>query len=129
MMRLAVLLPAEILLDEEVGKVSAWSPDGSFTILPRHIDFVSPVSAGLLSFTGKGGGEEYIAVDEGLLVKRGSDVTVAVRNALRGADLGGLRSAVEERFEELGEREKAARSSVVRLETDFMRRIYELEEG
>ena len=69
MMRLAVLLPAEILLDEEVGKVSAWSPDGSFTILPRHIGYVSSLVSGLLIYETPEGEEKYLAIDRGILVK------------------------------------------------------------
>ena len=50
-MRLKVLLPTKILIDEEVTKVVAEAEDGSFCILPRHIDFVSALVPGIFSFT------------------------------------------------------------------------------
>ena len=55
-MRLTVLLPTEILVDEEVVKVVAEAQNGSFCLLPRHIDFVAALVPGLLSFvkTGRG---------------------------------------------------------------------------
>jgi len=39
----------------------------------------------------KSRGEAYVAVDEGVLVKTGSDVLVSVRNAIAGTNLGQLR--------------------------------------
>ena len=49
-MKLTVLLPTEILVDEEVAKVVAEAQNGSFCLLPRHIDFVAALVPGLLSF-------------------------------------------------------------------------------
>jgi F-type H+-transporting ATPase subunit epsilon len=41
--RLKVLLPSRVLLDEEVQKVVAEAANGSFGMLPRHVDFVVSV--------------------------------------------------------------------------------------
>ena len=49
-MRLRVLLPTEVLLEEEVTKVVAEAENGSFGLLPRHIDFVAALAPGILSF-------------------------------------------------------------------------------
>jgi len=49
-MNLKILLPTEILLDEEVTKVSAEAENGSFTLLPNHIDFVTAIVPGILFF-------------------------------------------------------------------------------
>ena len=62
------------------------------------------------------------------MVKNGADVLVSVRDAVIGPDLGLLRLMVRERFEALDEREKRARSALVRLEADFVRRFIELRE-
>ena len=48
-MRLKVLLPTKVLIDEEVTKVVAEAENGSFCILPRHIDFVSALVPGSVS--------------------------------------------------------------------------------
>jgi len=39
-MNLKILLPAGILLNEQVNKVIAEAVNGSFCLLPRHIDFL-----------------------------------------------------------------------------------------
>ena len=57
-MQLKVLLPTQVLVDEPVSKVVAEGEDGSFCLLPRHVDFTSALVPGLLVFEPAGGGEE-----------------------------------------------------------------------
>ncbi|GAB4334568.1 MAG: F0F1 ATP synthase subunit epsilon [Candidatus Abyssubacteria bacterium] len=124
-MRLKVLLPAEILIDREVEKVTAEAENGSFTLLPRHIDFVAALVPGILFFTAEGE-EEFIAVDEGILIKRADEVLVSTRKAVRGPELGSLRKAIEREFLGRTEREKKSRSASAKIEADLVRRFMEL---
>ncbi|MBU3966466.1 MAG: F0F1 ATP synthase subunit epsilon [Euryarchaeota archaeon] len=125
-MRLKIMLPTEVFIDQDVTKVVAEAQNGSFCILPKHIDFVSALVPGLLSFE-YNNEEEFLALDEGILVKWGSDVLVSTRNAVRNKDLGQLTQTVKEQFRILDEREKKSRSVIARLEADFAKRILELE--
>jgi F-type H+-transporting ATPase subunit epsilon len=126
-MRLKILLPTEILLDEEVNRVTAEAQNGSFCLLSAHIDFVAALVPGLLSFVNSEGKEGFLAVDEGVLVKEGKNVSVSTRNAVRGPDLGSLRKTVEEQFKALDDREKAIRSAMAKIEANFVRRFLEIQ--
>jgi F-type H+-transporting ATPase subunit epsilon len=126
-MRLKVVLPSGVLLEQDVVKVVAEAENGSFCLLPSHIDFVAPLTPGLLAFTPRDGEEIFLAVDEGVLVKCGPEVLVSTWNAVRGP-LGELRQAVREQFRELGEREQKARSALGRLEASLVRQILNWEE-
>jgi F-type H+-transporting ATPase subunit epsilon len=126
-MRLKVLLPNGVLMDEEVTKVVAEAENGSFCLLPRHIDFLAALVPGLVSFASVSGAEEFLAVDEGILVKCGSEVLVSTRNAVRGPDLGKLEQTVEQSFRRLDDQETMARSAFAKLEASFIRRFMDLE--
>ena len=126
-MNLKVLLPTEVLVQEDVAKVTAEAHNGSFCLLPKHVDFVAALVPGILSFETAGGREAFVAVDEGILVKCGEEVMVSTRNAMRGPDLGQLRRTVEERFKVLDDREKTARSAMVKIEAGFVRRFLEIQ--
>ena len=128
-MNLKVLGPTEVILNQAVTKVIAEAADGSFCILPRHVDFVAALVPGLLSFVSEEGAEEFLAVDEGTLVKRDAEVLVSTRDAVRGGALGELQRIVEQRYRVLDDREKAARSATAKLEADFVRRFLELGES
>ena len=126
-MQFKVLLPTEVVVDESVQKIVAEAADGSFCLLPRHADFLTALVPGLLIFTTPDEVEHFLAVDEGILVKHGSDVLLSSRHAVKGLRLEELERLVRERFEMLDDRERTARSAVAKLESDFVRRFLLLE--
>lgn len=129
MMTLRILVPQQVLLEEEeVQKVVAEGDHGSFGMLPRHVDFVAVLTPGILSYD-TAGGESFVAVDRGILVKQGSEVLVSVREAVAEGDLGELEATVRDRFTRLGEEEKQMETTLARLEADFVRRYAELRES
>lgn len=127
-MRLRLLLPTEILVDEDIYKITAEADNGSFCLLPRHIDFVAALVPGILSFHTPQGVEKFAAVDEGILVKRGREVSVSTLNAILGDDLGHLQAQVEEHFLQLDEHECKTRSALARLEAGTLRGFRQLQE-
>ena len=126
-MKLKVLLPAEVLIEEDVTKVVAEAHNGFFCLLTRHVDFVAALVPGILSYETGSGYEVFLAVDEGILIKCAQEVLVSTRNAVRGPDLGQLKHTVVEKFEALDEREKSARSAMTRIEAGFVRRFLEIQ--
>ncbi|PWQ94012.1 F0F1 ATP synthase subunit epsilon [Leucothrix arctica] len=126
-MTLKLLLPTNVLLEESVTKVIAEAQNGSFCLLPRHIDFVAALVPGILTFTHADGKEQYVAVDIGTLIKHGSEVLVSVFNAVRGDDLNHLHALVKEHFIKLDEEQRIARSALARLEAGVMRHFIQLE--
>ncbi|GJL74706.1 F0F1 ATP synthase subunit epsilon [Nitrosomonas sp.] len=127
-MRLQVLLPTEVLVDEQVVKVVAEAENGSFCLLPRHVDFVSALVPGILSFHTFGGSECFAAVDEGILVKCDREVFISTLNGVRGSDLNHLQALIDERFLELDEHERKARAALARLEAGTLRSFRELQD-
>ena len=118
----------KVLIDKEVTKVVAEAENGSFGILPKHIDFVAALAPGILSFD-SAEGEEFLAIDEGVLVKCASDVRVSTRNAVQSKDLGKLKQTVEQDFRNLDERERKTRSILAKLEIDFAKRFIKMVEN
>ena len=126
-MNLKILLPFRIFAEETgVSRIIAETREGSFGILPHRLDCVAALAPGILTFETPSGGEVFVAVDEGVLVKTGPDVLVSVRRALDGSELGQLREAVEREFLTLNEREKSVRSVLAKMEGDLIRRMARL---
>jgi len=127
LINLKILLPSQVLMEEKVTKIIAEGAEGYFGLLPGHIDFTTALVPGLLLiFPGKGH-EELLAIDQGMLVKRGPDVWISTRNAIRNADLGRAKYLIEEQFKTLDDREKMARSAAAKLEADIIRRFMEMK--
>ncbi|MGY6277739.1 F0F1 ATP synthase subunit epsilon [Methylomonas sp. MgM2] len=126
-MRLKVLLPTEILLDTAVSKVVAEAENGSFCLEPRHIDFVSALVPGLLSYVTLEGRELFVGIDEGILVKCGREVRVSTREAVLGENPKVLHSTILRRISELDEHERNARSVLARLEAGVAKQFSGLQ--
>jgi F-type H+-transporting ATPase subunit epsilon len=129
-MKLKVLLPFRVFAEiDDVIRIVAETPQGSFGLLPHRLDCVAVLTPGILTYETAAKGEVYIAVNEGMLVKTGADVLVSVRNAIGGADLGRLREAVSHEFASLNEDEKQVRAVLAKLESGFIRRYLEFHHG
>lgn len=126
-MHLRLLLPTEVLVDARVEKIIAEAENGFFCLLPRHIDFVAALVPGILSFFTGPEEERIAAIDEGILVKCGREVRISALGAVLGTDLDELEALVRERFIELDEHERKARSALARLEAGTLRAFRELQ--
>jgi F-type H+-transporting ATPase subunit epsilon len=129
-MRLRVLAPDHVVLDAEVVAVIAESPDGSFGLLPHHLDVVAPLASSLLVYRTHAVGsppdvERFLAVDGGTLVKCGDEVLVSSPRVVIGPGLDDLRTTIEASFRALEQDERDVRAALVRLESDIVRRFVE----
>ena len=130
LMTLKILLPFQIHAEKTgVARIVAETPEGSLGLLPQRLDCVATLVPGILIYETLSEGEVFVAVDEGMLVKTGPDVLVSVRRALGGADLGGLREAVEREFLTLDEQERSMRALLAKLEGDLIRRMASFHRG
>lgn len=123
------MLPDGVLLEEEVLQVTAEAENGFFTILPRHIDFVAALVPGIFSYITPDDHENFMALDEGVLVKQEDKVFVSATRAIPGDDLEELEETVRTELMVLGENEKKARTVMARLEADTLRRFTRLGGG
>ncbi len=128
-MRLKVMLPTEILLDVAVSKVIAEAENGSFCLEPRHVDFVSALVPGLLSYVSVDGSEGFLGIDQGILVKCGREVRVSTRDAVSGDDPARLHAAILQRISELDEHERQARGVLARLEAGVAKQFLDLQKA
>jgi len=127
-MDLKILLPARVFAEESgVTRIVVETDHGSFGILPRRLDCVAVLRAGILIYENDVDGEVYVAVDEGILIKTGAQVQVSVRDAIAGRELGQLRSAVQQKFLGLNEQERNLRMVLGKMESGLIRRLVALE--
>lgn len=127
-MQLTIAIPNRITVDRPVTKVSAEGTHGSFTLLPRHLDYVVVLEPGILTYTDEEGVDHYVAVNGGVLTKAGPQVRISTLAAVPGERLEDLERMVEEAFRRLDETEQAARSAQARIENEILHEMFEFEE-
>lgn len=128
-MHLKILLPFAIFTDmQNVKRIVAETSGGQYGFLPQRLDCVAALVPGILIYESIGGGIKYVAVDKGILVKAGENVTVSVRNAIGGPDLGKLHEQVEKEFIESDENEKNVRHVMAKMESSFMLQLQKFQQ-
>jgi F-type H+-transporting ATPase subunit epsilon len=126
-MQLEILLPFKVFARKTgVSRIVAETAQGSFGLLPQRLDCVAALVPGILVCESDDEGETWLAVDEGVLVKTGAQVSVSVRRAIGGTDPDQLRQAVEQEFLGRDAQEQDVRQVMARLEAGFMRRYARL---
>jgi F-type H+-transporting ATPase subunit epsilon len=127
-MNLRILLPFGVFAEKDgVLRIAADTTDGSYGLLPHRLDCVAALVPGILMYEAKDVGTVYVGIDQGVLVKAGAQVTVSVRRAIGGSDLGQLKDAVEREFLKLDEQERNVRSAVAKMESGLMGHLAEFE--
>ncbi len=122
-MHLKLLLPTQILIDQPVIKIVAEAENGSFCLLPRHIDLFTALVPGILTFQTADGEETFLAIDGGLLIKCGPEVLISTRSAFRGNSLAALKQEVAQQFYAIDEQERQARMAIAHMETSLARQF------
>lgn len=126
-LHLKVMLPHAVIVDcTAVTRIVVETSDGAYGFLPRRLDCTAALVPGLLCYETTAEGERFVALDDGVLVKSGSLVRIAARQAVLGTDLDRLRDAIEHEFRAVRAQEAGMRAVLTRLEAGFARRFLEL---
>jgi len=125
-MQVSLMLPARTLFEGSAARLTTTAADGGFGILPNHIDFVTALVPSVLLITLPDGRERIFGIDEGLLVKKGQNVEIAVRRGVESDNLDSLRETVGGSFAAMEDDERAARAALSRLEADMVHRFASL---
>jgi F-type H+-transporting ATPase subunit epsilon len=129
-MHLKVLLPSAVFADvQDVSSIVAESHHGSFGLLPHRRDCVAALAPGILRYVVGAGAASYLAIDAGVLTKTGAEVLIAVRRAIRGANLGELHDEVTRQYRAIDQKERELRAAIGRMDGAFIAHVAGLEHG
>lgn len=137
-MRLQIITPLAVLVDEDIECLNARDASGSFGILPRHAPFLTALEISISSWK-RAGREQYCALRGGVLTVSGHEgnraqngtgtsltggtVVIATREAILGDDLATLDRDVLARFRDEAEAERVEHSDAVQLQLNAIRQM------
>lgn len=90
-MKLKIVTPERVVLDEDVDAVNAHAADGRLGILPRHVPLVTPLNVSVLEYA-KNGETHPVAVMGGMLSTNGDEVTILSNAAELTGEIDRLRA-------------------------------------
>ncbi|WP_116131548.1 F0F1 ATP synthase subunit epsilon [Tropicimonas sp. IMCC34043] len=122
-MRLRIVTPLSVVIDEDIDSLRAEDASGSFGILSGHAPFLTALAISIVSWR-RAGAERFCAVRGGVLtVTAGTAIAIATREAVAGTDLATLDAEVLARFQSDADEERVEHVETVRLQLHAIRRM------
>ena len=124
-MRLKILTPVQIEVDTFIQKVDFEALDGFFTLLPKHIDFVTSLKQTIVQYQ-TNDKVYYVACDRGVVVKKADEVTISTSIAIQNDDLEKLKKTIAFDFKQMEQERKEVLVSMSRLELGLTKGLMNL---
>jgi F-type H+-transporting ATPase subunit epsilon len=122
-MRLRIVTPLSVVVDEEADSLRAEDASGSFGVLPGHAPFLTALAISIVSWR-KAGAERFCAVRGGAMTVTGSGaIAIATREAVTGDDLATLDAEVLARFRADADEERTEHVESIRLQLNALRHM------
>lgn len=122
-MRLRIVTPLSVVVDEDIDSLRAEDASGSFGVLPGHAPFLTALAVSIVSWRASSA-EGFCAVRGGVLsVTGGSHVAIATREAVTGHDLATLDAEVLARFRSEADAERTEHVESMRLQMNALRHM------
>ena len=122
-MRLRIITPLSVVLDEDIDGLRAEDASGSFGILAGHAPFLTALTTSIVSWR-NGESEHFCALRGGVMtVGDTSDIDITTREAVTGDDLATLDSEVLARFQSDEDIERSEHVEAMRLQFNAIRQM------
>lgn len=124
-MRLKIITPLSIVVDETIESLRAEDASGSFGILPSHTPLVTALAISIISWR-QAKIERFCAVRGGVLTvsgRKSTVIAVTTREAVVGDDLATLDVEVLARFQSDADAERVDHIEAVQLQLNAIRRM------
>jgi F-type H+-transporting ATPase subunit epsilon len=122
-MRLRIVTPLSVVVDEDAESLRAEDASGSFGIRPGHAPFLTALAVSIVSWK-SAGLERFCALRGGVLtVTGGSTVAIATREAVADDDLATLDAEVLTRFQTDADEERVEHVETMRLQMNAIRQM------
>ncbi len=126
-MRLRIITPLSVMVDQDIDSLRAEDASGSFGILPGHAPFLTELAISIVSWrTAKG--ERFCALRGGVMtvgsaLSASTQIDIATREAVTGDDLATLDDQVLARFRSNAEDERDEHVETMRLQYNAIRHM------
>jgi F-type H+-transporting ATPase subunit epsilon len=122
-MRLRIVTPLSVVVDEDTSALRAEDASGSFGILQGHAPFLTALTIGVVSWR-QAERNRFCAVRGGALsVTEDASVHITTREAVVGDDLATLDAEVLDGFRREADAERVEHVETVQLQLNAIRRM------
>jgi F-type H+-transporting ATPase subunit epsilon len=124
-LNLRIYTPQKLFLEEKIVKMHIFEKENNYTILPRHIDYLTSFNRSTADFEKLDGEKVYLWLNQGILVKCGREIQISVFSAINGGNSRpNLKKEIEnsqKHFKNLVESSKKFKTTLRNIESKITR--------
>ncbi len=128
-MILKILSPTGIVVNTPIQKIVFEGLNGYQTFLPKHINFLSVLTTGIIQYLDINNHLHYVACNQGIIIKKDDVVSVSVQKVICDDDLSNLTNRIKADFAEVEEERRETAVAMAKLEIGLTRGLMNLKGG
>lgn len=122
-----ILVPDGVVTKERISSLEAEDASGRFGIWPHHAPFFTVLAPCVIVYRPEGGGEQYAAIDGGVLLVESGRASIVSREALASPRLDDVAGKARALLAARRVQERSTRSAFAELEASLARQLGRLE--
>ncbi|SHM20977.1 alternate F1F0 ATPase, F1 subunit epsilon [Roseovarius litoreus] len=122
-MRLRIITPKRVVLDTEVSQIFGQGSQGAFGLWAGDMDCLSDLVPGVLRYQVPGGPLGHVGLSAGILVKKGSVVTVTTSNAYPSHDPAEAARRIRAERRDAADADRLEREALAMLDAEMQRQL------
>ena len=127
-LNLRVYTPEKLFLEKEIVKITLNGKEGSFSILPKHVDYISSFNDCIMCYTDIFKRVNFLATNQGIITKVGRNVEISTFHVVVGNSLAELKDNINElsqKSEELTNKDVESSKDLRKIELSILKKIME----
>ncbi|MHA7851118.1 hypothetical protein [Roseovarius sp.] len=122
-MRLRIITPTRVVLDTEVSQIFGLGSQGAFGLWAGDMDCLSDLVPGVLRYQAPGGPPRHVGLSTGILVKKGSVVSVTTSNAYLSDDPAEAARRIRAERRDAEDADALEREALAMLDAEMQRQL------
>lgn len=127
-LNLRVYTPEKLFLEKEILKITLNGKEGSFSILPKHVDYISSFDDCIMCYTDTSNKTSFLATNQGIITKIGRNIEISTFHVIVGNSLMELKNNINElskKSKDIANKNTEINENLKKMELSILKKIME----
>lgn len=127
-LNLRIYTPEKLFLEKEILKITLNGKEGSFSILPKHVDYISSFDDCIMRYTETSNKASFLATNQGIITKIGRNIEISTFHVIIGNSLMELKNNINElskKSKDIANKNTEINENLKKMELSILKKIME----
>lgn len=127
-LNLRIYTPEKLFLESEILKITLSGKEGSFSILPKHVDYISSFDDCIMCYVDNTGNTNFLATNQGIITKIGRNIEISTFHIITGKSLKEIKdnlNEVSKKSDKLINMDNKISENLRKMELSILKKIME----